>query len=121
MQKEIFNSVFDPMRIKAWSKIHFKTRFPDHKTFCQTLYSKIFPMEKNPVSQEYKVIFDEMSNQSYVHETFKMCSVKKLKSKLDLSRRYTKFHPNFHEILYQAVDLRRDMGRFGSMTGKFSE
>ena len=39
MQKEIFNSVFDPMRAKAWSKMHFKTRYSNHEIFCQPLYA----------------------------------------------------------------------------------
>ena len=120
MQKEIFNSVFDPMRAKAWSKMHFKTRYSNHEIFCQTLYAKVFPMEGNPLSQEYKKVFDEISTQSYINEKFQMNSSKKQESQLDLSRKCSKFHSNFHEMLYQAVDLRRDIGRFRSMNGKLT-
>ena len=120
MQKEIFNSVFDPMRAKAWSKMHFKTRYSNHEIFCQTLYAKVFPMEGNPLSQEYKKVFDEISTQSYINEKFQMNSSKNQESQLDLSRKCSKFHPNFHEMLYQAVDLRRDIGRFRSMNGKLT-
>ena len=120
MQKEIFNSVFDPMRAKAWSKMHFKTRYSNHEIFCQTLYAKVFPMEGNPLSQEYKKVFDEISTESYIHEKFQMNSSKKQESQLDLSRKCSKFHSNFHEMLYQAVDLRRDIGRFKSMDGKLT-
>ena len=119
VKKEIFNAVFDPMRTKAWSKIHFKTPFSNHETFCQNLYTKIFPMEGNPLSQEYKDVFLTMSSQRSSNENFKLRSTKKQKLHMETSKKYSNFNPNFHEMLYQAVDLRRDIGRFKSMNGEW--
>ena len=106
MKKEIYNSVFDEFRIKAWSKMHFDSS----SNFSESLFTKMFP--NSEISGEYKIKFDQMAS-----NTTEMCQENSIKeSKLEVSKKYCKHHVNYHEMIYQAVDLRRDIGQFHLFT-----
>ena len=116
IQREIFNSVFDAMRMKAWSKLHFSERFQDRQIFCLRLFDKIFPMQSHPSIIEYKKKFAIISAPSYDGENLEIVNQT---SSLDLSRRVHRFLMDYHELIFQNVDLDRDIGLLGSTKGKY--
>ena len=97
----IFRSIFDPMRVRVWSKIHLKV---DPDSFATNLFTKLFDVS-NPASRDLIVIYANVASDLKV-------KLKRIKtdneSQLTLSKNYKYHHPNYNKVLIHSINLKRE-------------
>ena len=86
----IFRSIFDPMRVRVWSKIHLKV---DPDSFATNLFTKLFDVS-NPSSRDLIVVYANVASDLKV-------KLKRIKtdneSQLSLSKSHKYHHPNLNK------------------------
>ena len=100
--KTIFRSVFDPFRIKVWSKIHLEVK---PKSFASTLFCKLFDVQ-NPATLEFIKIYAELAANLNV----KLKRIKtETESQLNLSKNRSYHQPNFNKFLFRSIKMEREV------------
>ena len=97
----IFRSIFDPMRVRVWSKIHLKV---DPDSFATNLFTKLFDVS-NPSSRDLIVVYANVASDLKV-------KLKRIKtdneSQLSLSKNHKYHHPNLNKLLLNSINLKRE-------------
>ena len=100
--RTIFRSVFDPFRVRIWSKMHFEV-IP--KSFASTLFCKLFDVQ-NPATLEFIKIYAELAANLNV----KLKRIKtETESQLNLSKNRSYHQPNFNKFLFRSIKMEREV------------